>query len=214
MQSIKWQGIINLKHLINVVLLTGLSTISIQSTSAQTAPTTQTYSLWCTSARPINSQPDPETSPVEVGVRFSSRVAGEITAIRFYRITPIDSGYSAHLWDEAGNLMASVSVIEGQSPTPGWQTAQIYPPVEIEAGKIYTASYYAKTGGYAVDLEFFKNFGVANGPLMAPRDTETFNNGVYAYTTVENGFAGTHPTQSYNGTNYWVDVVFRPKVAY
>ncbi len=43
-----------------------------------------------------------------------------------------------------------------------------------------------------------------NGPLTALADGAGGGNGVYLYG------AGGFPTQTYNATNYWVDVVFRP----
>lgn len=212
-----------MKHIIGAVLLAGFlpTCLGIKPASAQT----QVYSLWSNStnstflpAIPI----DPDIQPVELGVKFGSNVPGKITAIRFYRTVPIDSGYLVHLWDEQGNLLNNGISIEGQQPTPGWQTIQLYPPVRIEAGRTYTASYYANVGQYPVNENFFQpkddtdfavednNFSVSNNPLYALCNRSLINdeykcsNGVYKY-----GLSG-FPTESYKSSNYWVDVIFQP----
>src|SRR5258708_40104624 len=45
--------------------------------------------------------------------------------------------------------------------------------------------------------------GVDNEPLRALADGEDGHNGVYNY-----GSSSSFPTQSFNASNYWVDVVF------
>ncbi|MCI0704757.1 MAG: DUF4082 domain-containing protein [Planctomycetia bacterium] len=161
-----------------------------------------TYSVWSNSATPTNAV-DPDTEPVEVGVRFSVDAAGELLAIRFYRGVAIDSGYTVHLWDEDGNLLGSGSVIEGQSSTPGWQTVYLNSPVTLQTGKTYIASYYASEGGYAAD-ELGLTDGIESGPInLLPSDSNG-GNGVYRY-----GTGGGFPTLTYQDTNYWVDMLYR-----
>ncbi len=58
-------------------------------------------------------------------------------------------------------------------------------------------------GRYAADQTYFNASGVTNGPLTALQTGVDGGNGVYAY-----GSNFTFPTGTYNGTNYWVDVVF------
>jgi hypothetical protein len=208
MQCTKSPNYFKFMRLVNVFMLSGLATVSFYPQPA--SADTKTYSLWCNSTRPITTKPDTETRPVELGVKFSTRVDGKITAIRFYRFVPSDSGYAVHLWSSTGQLLGSGVAIEGQSPTPGWQTVQIYPPVPIVSGQTYIASYYASNGRYAADENFFNNARVDNGPLSALRDGVDGGNSVYVYTTKgASGFAGTFPTESYKATNYWVDVVFK-----
>ncbi len=52
---------------------------------------------------------------------------------------------------------------------------------------------------------FFTSAGTVNPPLTALQDGVDGGNGVYRY-----GSGGGFPTSSYNGSNYWVDVVFSP----
>jgi len=44
---------------------------------------------------------------------------------------------------------------------------------------------------------------VTNGPLTAPASSSSGGNGVYAY-----GSSSAFPTNTFNASNYWVDVVF------
>ena len=57
-------------------------------------------------------------------------------------------------------------------------------------------------GLYSDDANFFAA-AVTNGPLTAPSDSASGGNGVYAY-----GSGSTFPSNTYQATNYWVDVVF------
>ncbi|QIR38414.1 DUF4082 domain-containing protein [Tolypothrix sp. PCC 7910] len=207
-----------LKRIIGIVLLAvflhvGISLISgflpantnMNLASAQLAPQTQTYTIFC-QRTPINSI-EQDSSPVEVGVKFFADVDGEINAIRFYRGIAIDSGYIVHLWNANGELLRQGMAVEGQQPTPGWQTVQLYPPVPIQAGQTYVASYYASQGQYAQDMEYFKT-AVNISPLHIPADSIENPNGVYFYAK-----GGGFPTQGHHGSNYWVDVVFKPNTS-
>jgi hypothetical protein len=69
----------------------------------------------------------------------------------------------------------------------------------------YVASYYASSGQYSISQDFFTNTTVTNGPLHKLGDGVDGGNGVFVY-----GEGGGFPTQSYNASNYWVDVVFTP----
>src|SRR5262249_6474715 len=61
---------------------------------------------------------------------------------------------------------------------------------------------HTNTGNYSVNGAYFASAGVNNGPLHALATGVDGPNGVYLYS------AGGFPNQSYNATNYWVDVVF------
>ena len=72
-------------------------------------------------------------------------------------------------------------------------------PVAITAGTTYVASYHTNVGHYADDQNYFTS-QYNSGSLHVPA-----NGGVYAY-----GAAGSFPTQAWNASNYWVDVVLSP----
>jgi len=161
-----------------------------------------TYSVFAPSVVPANPV-EPDDGAVELGVRFTSTVGGSVSAVRFYRGVAIPSGYAVHLWDAAGNLLATGVAIEGQGPAPGWQTVT-FGPVAIQPGHVYTASYYASTGGYAAEPGAFDgDANYQNGPLTLLSANAVGGNGVFAY-----GASGEFPTETYSNTNYFVDVVF------
>ena len=116
---------------------------NVNLASAQSVPKAQTYTIFC--QRIPNNPIEQDSAPVEVGVKFFADVDGQISAIRFYRGVANDSVYVVNLWSANGLLLKQGIVIEGQQPAPGWQTVELYPPVNIQAGQTYVASYYSST---------------------------------------------------------------------
>ena len=76
-------------------------------------------------------------------------------------------------------------------------------PVAVTAGVIYVASYHANTG-YAVQQGYF---GAWSPPLRGVDGGEgsATGNGVYRYG------ARAFPNQTFNASNYFVDVLFRTR---
>jgi methionine-rich copper-binding protein CopC len=142
-----------------------------------------------------------DTAAIELGLSFQSELSGFITAIRFYKGTGNTGTHVGHLWDAAGNQLASVTF--SNESASGWQTANLSLPVAVTANTPFVVSYYAPNGGYSYDHGYFDGTGVANSPLNALANGENGGNGRYRY-----GAGGGFPTNSYQSTNYWVDVVF------
>src|SRR3954453_17076439 len=141
-------------------------------------------------------------SPLEVGVKFQSYVAGQITALRFYRSASDTGSDLLDLWTATGTQLASATFTN--TAASGWQTVTLATPVAISANTTYVASYHT-TGAYVASGNFF-TAAVTSGTLTSPSSTAAGGNGVYAYggpTT-----AGIFPTNSFNAANYWADVVF------
>ena len=78
-------------------------------------------------------------------------------------------------------------------------------PVAITANTVYVASYHAVNGHYSADENYFATQGVDSPPLHALANGVSDGNGVYAY-----GSSSNFPTQTWNTSNYWVDVMFQP----
>ncbi|KGN40630.1 N,N-dimethylformamidase beta subunit family domain-containing protein, partial [Knoellia aerolata] len=157
-------------------------------------------SLWPSSAVPSTpDQGDPNS--IEVGVKFRADLNGEIMGLRFYK-APLNTGtHVGSLWTASGTRLASVTF--GSETASGWQQALFSTPVQITAGTLYVASYFAPNGRYPGDGGFFAGQGVDSGLLHAPADGVSGGQGVYRYGT-SSGF----PTSTYNSENYWVDVVY------
>jgi hypothetical protein len=157
--------------------------------------------LWATTATPaILSQAD--SSSVELGVKFTSDVAGFVLGIRFYKGSANTGSHVGSLWGGDGTLLAT-AVFTNETAS-GWQQVTFSNPVPIAAGTVYVASYHAPNGGYSLNSSYFANAGYDNGPLHALKDGTSGGNGVYLY-SANSAF----PTQSYAAGNYWVDVVFQ-----
>jgi hypothetical protein len=108
------------------------------------------------------------------------------------------------LWRADGTLLATATFVN--ETATGWQQANFSAPVPVAANTVYVASYRAPNGHYAGDNGYFSNVGVDSGPIHLLRDGLSGGNGVYAY----GGSSVLFPSSSYQGTNYWVDVVFKP----
>ncbi|MBW3607640.1 MAG: DUF4082 domain-containing protein [Actinobacteria bacterium] len=137
---------------------------------------------------------------VNLGVKFTSDVAGTVAGVRFYKSALNTGTHVGSLWTENGTLLAQAT-FSGETPS-GWQTVAFSTPVAITAGTTYVASYHAPNGRYSVTSAQFGTSGVDNPPLHAPSNALT-PNGLYSY-----GSSTAFPQSSFNGSNYWVDVLF------
>lgn len=128
---------------------------------------------------------------VELGLRFQSSQAGNITQIRFYK-SPADSlsTHTVTLWTPGGDVLGT-GTTSGETAS-GWQTAVLDTPVAISSGTTYVASYLASAGHYSYTLNGLSS-AVTNGPLTA-----VAGGGAYAYPSGNPGSTST--------SNYWVDV--------
>ena len=158
------------------------------------------HSAWGSSAVPTNPSIN-EALPVELGVKFRTNVAGAVTGIRFYKGAGNTGTHIGSLWTAGGQLLASAT-FTGETAT-GWQQVSFATPVAVSANTVYVASYFAPNGGYAYDSAYFAATGVVNGAVELLQNGVSGGNGVYAYNASK-----TFPGNSFNATNYWVDVVF------
>jgi hypothetical protein len=161
---------------------------------------TAANSVWNNSIVPAIASAN-DVSGVELGVKFRADVAGNVVGLRFYKGSLNTGTHVGHLWDSGGNLLATAT-FTGESAT-GWQQVLFSSPVAISAGTTYVASYYAPNGGYAYTGGYFAGSGADNGPLHALASGVDGANGLYMYES-----SSRFPSNSYNNTNYWVDVVF------
>ncbi|WP_457964493.1 DUF4082 domain-containing protein [Arthrobacter sp. D1-29] len=142
---------------------------------------------------------DSDSNAVELGMKFRSDVAGSVTGVRFYKGTSNSGTHTGHLWSNTGSLLASVT-FAGETAS-GWQQADFSTPVKITANTTYVVSYHAPNGRYAANSGYFGS-SADRAPLHGLASGVDGPNGVYRYGN------SAFPTDSYNNTNYWVDVVF------
>jgi hypothetical protein len=166
-----------------------------------TFTTGATSSIWPASALPaIASHSD--SNAVELGVRFRSDADGFISAIRFFKGIDNTGLHVASLWTNSGVLL-SRTAFSGETAS-GWQTVTLSPPVAISANTTYVASYHTNVGHYSITRPYFGS-AYDHSPLHALADGFDGGNGVYAYSA-----NSVFPSNTYQSTNYWVDVVFTP----
>jgi len=142
-----------------------------------------------------------DAKSVEVGVKFQSAVAGYVTGVNFYKGSKNTGTHTGSLWSASGSLLAS-GTFTGESAS-GWQTLTFSSPVAITANTTYIASYHAPVGYYSSSGAYFTS-AITSYPLTALQSTSTSGNGLYLY---EAG-STQPPSNSFNATNYWVDVSF------
>ena len=142
-----------------------------------------------------------DNTPLELGVKFRTTVDGRVSAVRYFKGASNTGTHSGHIWSSTGALLAE-TVFAGETDS-GWQQADFAAPVAVHAGTTYVASYHSP-GYYSADEKYFA-LGLDSGPLRMLGDGEDGANGVYRYTATP-----AFPTDSFDGSNYWVDVVFTP----
>lgn len=146
-----------------------------------------------------------DTNATSLGVKFQSDTAGYITGVRFYKTTVNNGGtHVGQLWSTKGSLLATATFTSESDS--GWQDVTFASPVAISANTTYVASYFAPQGHYPYDSgsdPLSLNSAIDNSPLHALASGSANGNGVYAY-----GSSPLFPTQTYNGSDYWVDVDF------
>jgi hypothetical protein len=155
--------------------------------------------IWPNSAYPAITSTAFYT-PIEVGVKFRSDVAGAITGIRFYKGAGNSGTHTGSLWNSGGTLLATGTFVN--ETATGWQQLTFASPVAISANTTYVASYHTDTGAFSMNIGYFVTQGADAPPLHALQSGVDGGNGMFV-----GGSGGQFPS-SVSGNNYWVDVVF------
>ena len=153
-------------------------------------------SIW-QNAAPSGAVDASDTTAVNLGLQFQASSSGRITGIRFYKESDNTGTHTGSLWTASGTLLATGTF--SNETASGWQELDFSSPVAITAGTTYVASYHTSTGHYAITSNGLAS-AVTNGPLTA-----LASGGVYAY-----GSSNAFPSNSFNASNYWVNVVYSP----
>ena len=182
------------RHLSFAVALAAVALTSQSIRAQQVCP----CSLWTLSTTPGPVASD--GSAVELGMKFQADSAGSVTGLRFYKYAQNTGTHVGNLWTAAGTLLGTVT-FAGETAS-GWQQATFAAPIAITANTTYIVSYHTNTGRYAATVSGLTS-AVNTAPLHALASGVSGGNGVYAYSAISK-----FPTSTFNGTNYWVDVVF------
>lgn len=134
-----------------------------------------------------------DTAKVELGLKFSPTTDGRIKGIQFYQNAANSGVTSVSLWGNGGTRLIKIT-IPATGPV-GWRTI----PVDraLVAGRTYTVSVSDTNGRYPYSPQYFTSARTINGISVGA------NAGVYRY-----GAKSEFPSQSWNGSNYLVDLVY------
>lgn len=164
-----------------------------------------TYRIW-----PATNGPDEAVSDnaVNLGTQFTVSQPAWVTALRYYRGTTAVNPDELRLWriESSSSATSLTTITPPAASTLGWQDVPLETPVRLTAGQDYkTAGHfpsdYVATGGYWASGPGAN--GITNGILTAPGTVAS----LYGQGTFRYGVGGLYPTGSFNGGNYWLDVV-------
>lgn len=135
-----------------------------------------------------------DNAAYELGMEFRSTAPGAITHIRYWRAPSETGTHIGRIWSLGGAVLASVT-FTGETAS-GWQQQALAVPLSIAANTSYIVTVNCNTHYVASNNGLLAS--ITNGPLF----------------TVANGSNGRYgppnqlPTQSYENSNYFRDVVF------
>jgi hypothetical protein len=149
--------------------------------------------LFSNLAQPAN-QP---AGTYELGVKIRVDQPMQLSAIRFYKASGENGSHTGTVWTANGLQLAQVA-FSGESAS-GWQQQALPNPLLLQPNTTYVLSVnannsFAQTAGGL-------QAAINSGPLHTVADGQ---NGVYS-TTI-----GAFPDQSWNSSNYFVDLVVTP----
>jgi hypothetical protein len=160
------------------VLIMGVS-CSKEYSNESPPPVYTYYSIFTTQLPTRQTVNDHVLGGLEIGVKFQTAVAGDITGIKFYKTAGNDGTHTAQLYTANGTLLASE--ISKNETDSGWQTVLFATAVPITADKTYIAAYHSSLGNYISTNYMFKK-ALTNGPLTALADSTEGINGLFKYT--------------------------------
>jgi hypothetical protein len=158
-----------------------------------------------------------DATHLELGVKFKASSAGWVKGVRFYKGSTNTGTHVGNLWTSSGTRLAAATFTNESST--GWQQVNFSTPVAVDGNSTYIASYYAPNGHYAADGAYFATADKVNSPLTAQKSISGNRNGVYTSVAATVGqdtslsTTSAFPINSFNDTNYWVDVVFEQSLA-
>lgn len=145
-----------------------------------------------------------DPNPVEIGVKFRADNNGSVTGLRFYKATTNVGTHIGHIWSKSGVLLGSATFTN--ETKSGWQQVNFSSPIPVSANTTYIASYFAPSGHYSANDNFFTKTGIDNVPLHELANGVDGPDGVYKY-----GSSSGFPTSTFESDNYWVDIVYTPQ---
>jgi hypothetical protein len=136
----------------------------------------------------------------ELGVKLRSDVAGQITALRFWKASLENGPHVGRVWTATGQLVASVTFTNETGV--GWQQQMLTTPVTVTAQTDYVVTVSTGANGYYVSAVSPPSSSLGSVVVNGHLQTSGANGGRY-------GPLGSFPAGVSNG-NYFRDIVFVP----
>ena len=171
---------------------------SVSQTTVTVAAAVTTTNIFTTQVP--NGVAQTDGTALELGVKFRSSVAGFVTGIRFYKSSGNSGTHTGELYSSTGTRLAQA--VFTNETTTGWQQVLFSSPVAVTAGTTYVAAYHSSSGFYSSTNNYFAS-ALVHTPITALASGTDGLNGVYIYSATP-----AFPVNSYQKSNYWVDIVF------
>ena len=178
----------------------GTATISASATGLTSATATLIVSNPSTGSQSLFTAQTPALAsltdgvPYELGMKFKVARSGSIHAIRYWKASGDTGTHVGRIWSSTGALLASVT-FTGESAS-GWQQQALSNPLSVNPNATYIVS--VNIGSRYPITPSGLGSPIVRGDIGSVADS---NNGVFG-----NPFA--FPTNSYQSSNYFRDVVF------
>ncbi len=134
----------------------------------------------------------------ELGMKFRSSQNGQIVAIRFWKAPSESGSHVGKIWSTSNTLLASCTFVN--ETASGWQQQALSSPLTITANTTYVVSVNTANTYFPITVQ-----GLASSVVNGNLSSVAGQNGVYGNV---NGL----PTNSYNSSNYFRDIVFNTQL--
>jgi hypothetical protein len=158
------------------------------------------YSIWGSTTVGTENV-DPLEPNIVIGTKFKTNTNGNIIACRWQRISGQAQATSFALYQGSTNISGTNTISGGTDS--GWQRQNFSSAQSVTSGTIYMICllHPGLPTAYYVTGAFFAS-AYTNGPLTAVATSES-SNGLYEYSPTM-----VAPTNNFNNTCYYIDVVF------
>ena len=140
-------------------------------------------------------------SRYELGTRFSSDVGGQITHVRIYTNAEEGGSHTVRIWRAADSTVVSGPFTWNfSSGSAGWKTFALPQPLTISANNEYIVAVSNSSDQYYAAQLHGLDFPLVNGHLKTSAGSGVWSDAM-----------GSMPTNVWQNTNYFRDVIFVPQ---
>lgn len=172
-----------------------------------------------TTETPVGTDNTDGTPGITTGVTFYADADGVVYGVRFFSTTSIVGNYTGAMWqvvgtsgdpDAAGGSLLASKTTAGAIASGTWNNILFDTPVVVTANTVYRMGLFNDTGRYVSTGAFYTGHNQAAGNLHALQDASTYfgGHGTLAQGTFTVNATLAYATSTFNGNNYFVDVLY------